>query len=98
MASKENSRVEVKNVRSAYGSLCRLLPVISFARRSDIDKYLKMYNVNLESGKFRCAICGDIVTRENIYALIVNGSSIKVICNKPSCQARLTINTPYYAR
>ncbi|MCC6002848.1 MAG: hypothetical protein LM590_00700 [Thermofilum sp.] len=53
----------------------KLLPVISFAKPSDVDKYLKLYNIDLDSGKYRCAICGDVVTRKNIYALIVNGSS-----------------------
>jgi hypothetical protein len=61
-----------------------LLPVISFARFSDVDRYLKLYNIDLDTGKYRCAVCGDVITRENIYALIVNGSSIKLICNKPS--------------
>jgi hypothetical protein len=77
--------------RNIQSSLKNLLPVISFARPSDVDRYLKLYNIDLDSGKYRCAICGDVMTRENIYALIVNGSSIKLICNKPSCQAKLSI-------
>jgi len=75
-------------------SLSKLLPVVSFARRSDVDKYLKMYNINLESGEYKCAVCGDPITRENIYAIISNGTSIKIICNKPSCQAKIATNAP----
>jgi hypothetical protein len=81
-------------MRSAQSSLKNLLPVISFARPSDVDKYLKLYNIDLNSGKYRCAICGDIVTRENICALIAHGSSIKLVCNKPSCQAKFSISPP----
>jgi hypothetical protein len=83
--------MESSIMRNAQSSLKNLLPVISFARPSDVDKYLKLYNIDLDSGKYRCAICGDIVTRENIYALIVHGSSIKLICNKPSCQDKFSI-------
>jgi hypothetical protein len=86
--------MESSIMRNAQSSLQKLLPVISFARPSDIDKYLKLYNIDLNSGKYRCAICGDIVTRENIYALIAHGSSIKLICNKPSCQAKFSISPP----
>jgi hypothetical protein len=32
-----------------------------------------MYNINLESRKYKCAVCEGLITHENIGAIISNG-------------------------
>ena len=74
---------------AALKALKNVIPLISFARRQDVDKYLKRYHITLEG--FKCTSYGTPITRENIGAIIKNRNQIKILCNKPECIAKLTL-------
>ena len=76
------------STRQVFDNLRKVVPVIRFARRTEVEKYLKMYNIDLDSGEYRCAVCGERVTRENVGMLVSDGSKVILVCSKPSCMAK----------
>ena len=78
-------------MRKVNRSVSRLLPLISFAKRSDIDEYLKMHNIDLEKEKYLCYVCGETITRDNIGIIFSKEGSIKTVCNKSSCLDKINI-------
>ena len=81
-------------MKNVIKNLSKALPLISFARRSEVDKYLRMYKIDLESVEYRCAVCGEVITRDNIGIIISNGGHVKIVCSKPSCLAKINIYIP----
>jgi len=73
----------------------KVVLLITFARRSDIEKYLRKYALDLDKKEYRCAICNDRVTSKNIGILIGNGGNVIVICNKSKCMLYANILTLY---
>jgi len=43
------------------------------------------------AGKLKCAICGDVITNENLYSFF-NDKEIKVSCNKETCKNKAQKN------
>jgi len=69
----------------------KLFPVINFAKRNEIDHYLNEFNIDLESKEYKCYICGEIVTRENIGMVFPSYKPIRIVCNKPECIEKISI-------
>ena len=85
---------DVIYVKRVYEDLSRVVPFISFARRSDVDKYLEKYKLDLEAREYKCIVCGARITRENIGMIISDGGRVKLVCNDPSCMNSVNILVP----
>ncbi len=42
----------------AFKNLKKVIPAITFARKADVKKYLKAFNLDLDREEHKCAICG----------------------------------------
>ena len=87
--------VEVFRQRLVARELRKIIPAITFARRGEIEKYLKRYRLDLERGDYRCAMCGERVTEQNLGILISREDKVIVVCNIPECMAKANILTLY---
>jgi len=81
-------------LREPFSELKRIIPKITFARRDEVKKYLDKFGLDLDKGDYKCVICGERVTSENV-GIIVNGSKVIVVCNKPTCMEKANILTLY---
>ena len=81
-------------LKEPFGELKRIIPKITFARRDEVEKYLDRLGLDLDKGDYRCVICDERVTSENV-GIIVNRSKVIVVCNKPTCMERANILTLY---
>jgi len=59
-----------------------LIPVITFAMRSEVEKYLSEYNIDLNREEYKCIVCGERVTKDNIGLLANNNEKTIVVCKK----------------
>lgn len=46
-------------------------------------------DVQLRAGHLKCAVCGEVVTRETLQAFFPDSGTIKVLCCKPACMRAL---------
>jgi len=70
----------------------KVIPLIRFARRSEVNKYLKLYDIDLKNENYTCAICGKRIIREDEIEMIINKNGrIILICNKPSCVSKANL-------
>jgi len=42
-----------------------------------------------ENGRLKCKFCGDVVVLDNIYSVIKDAGSYKVVCDKAECVNQL---------
>lgn len=72
--------------------LRKIIPVIKFARKTDINKYLKLYKIDLEKFHYKCLICGRRITKSSdIGTIISNGEKILIICSKQKCLEKIDL-------
>jgi hypothetical protein len=45
---------------------------------------------DLQDGKIKCKFCRDTITFDNLNTMFSESGAIKVICNKPECEEKLT--------
>jgi len=83
------------NTKQVFADLRKIVPVITFAKRADTGKYLKMLNIDLDKEEYRCIICGEKISAKNIGIIVSGENGIKIICNKPSCIAKANFLTLY---
>ncbi|RLG16514.1 hypothetical protein DRN63_04120 [Nanoarchaeota archaeon] len=77
------------SVNTVYRDLRKTIPVLTFARKREVKDYLKLYNIDLATGEYRCKICGEIIREENDVGILINdGNSISLVCSKKSCMER----------
>lgn len=60
---------------------------VNFVYDSDLDTLLQNLEVgdNIVKEKFRCLVCDETITKDNLGAIIKKDSKIKFLCNKPMC-------------
>ncbi len=60
---------------------------MKFVFDNDLEKYLRSLGVleDIGSGRTTCRYCGDVISKNNLMAIVPEGSDIKFVCNKPSC-------------
>ena len=53
----------------------------------DLDSFLEKLELlePLERGELSCAVCGEIIKRENFKFVYPEDGEIKVCCSKPKC-------------
>ena len=83
------------NTKQVFNDLRKIVPVITFAKKADTQKYLKMLNIDLNKKEYKCIICGEKISPKNIGIIVSGENSIKIICNKPSCIAKADLLTLY---
>jgi hypothetical protein len=42
-----------------------------------------------EQGRLNCAVCGDVITWDNLNGLFPEGGQVKVGCTRPACVSEL---------
>jgi len=57
----------------AFKNLKKVIPAITFARKADVKKYLKAFNLDLDREEHKCAICGRKITPNNIGIIVSDG-------------------------
>jgi len=45
---------------------------------------------DFDSGKIKCAFCGDIITLENFFSIFSDGEKIKFSCKKEDCRVKVS--------
>ena len=58
---------------------------------SDLESYLESLGLlhDIRAEKVKCKFCGDLLTLDRVAAVFPLGGSIKVACDRPTCQAEL---------
>jgi hypothetical protein len=60
---------------------------------SDIDAFLEKLEVleQFNQGKFACKYCKEVITRNNLYAIIpMPNKNVDMCCNRPDCVLSLS--------
>ncbi len=60
---------------------------------SDIDVFLEKLGVleQFNQGKFACKYCKEVITRNNLYAIIpALNKNVEMCCNRPDCVLSLS--------
>lgn len=62
----------------------KTVPLVRFVAETDKEKTLQEHGIRLDQTT-KCSICGDIITVDNIGAVVVNKSVQTFLCSKPQC-------------
>lgn len=64
---------------------------IKFVYNDDLAFYLESLGAkeDIQSGKYKCSSCGEIITIENIGAIVPHEREIKFLCLKKKCFSKI---------
>ncbi|HDI10506.1 MAG TPA: hypothetical protein ENF65_02030 [Euryarchaeota archaeon] len=71
----------------------KFVPIFRFVGKSKASKYLKELGIELGEG-YKCTVCGDTITEENLGAVISMNGSFKFVCTKKECMNRVHLLSP----
>lgn len=64
---------------------------IKVVHDDDLERLLNSLDLldDLKSGKIKCELCDEIITKENIGAFFKEKGEVKIICDQTSCNNKL---------
>lgn len=64
---------------------------INAVHENDLEGFLDKVGLlqDFQGGKLKCKFCKEPVDKENIYSIIKDSDSYKVVCSKASCVSAL---------
>ena len=88
--------VKSSSLTQVQEAMRKVVPVLSFVKRSGTKECLMRYGIDLKEGHYRCVICGRaITTYEDVGMLISNGKKHVLVCSKQSCMTKADLVTIY---
>ena len=62
----------------------KIIPLVKFVTKEDKEKVLEEFKIHLD-GSARCTVCDDVLTSENIGAVISTDNGKLFLCSKSQC-------------
>lgn len=62
----------------------KIVPLVKFVTTQDKEKVLEEFKIHLD-GSAKCAVCGEVLTSENVGAVIPKENGYLFLCSQSQC-------------